>query len=483
VDKKIITIGFEIPGYSELHIPLRSDQSVLDYDVVVFQPDISKFLGLYVNHYLGKPSLLESSAFQLREAASRWRDALREALSHGKTIFVFMPRIEEVFLDTGRREYSGTGRNRQTTNIVEEFINYSMLPLKFTELAAAHGKEIKPAGDLKTLANYWANFADSSEYEVYFDCQDVVPLLVTRTGNKIVGGIIRERTGTTGALVLLPVLHYDRSKFIGKKENKRYWNEEGLTFGEKLRNSLLEIDRALAASRELTPPPEWTRNPQYRLSSESSLEGSISELTKQIERLQSQRSEFSRQLENVGSLRRLLFEKGHGLEDAILEALTIIGLKPERFRDSESEFDAVFVWNEQRFLGEAEGKDNKPVAIDKMSQLERNLSEDFSREDVKDHAKGILFGNAFRLQPPSEREAFFTEKCLSAAKRIRAALVKTPDLFLAAKYVKESGDTDYAARCIDAIVRAEGVAVEFPARPLTEESVSIRKAEKESTKN
>jgi hypothetical protein len=468
MQKKLITIGYEIPGDSDACIPLQSDQSLLDYDVILFQPDISEFLSSYPNFYQGKHSLYESSSFQLREAASRWRNALREAFNHGKTIFVFMSSIEEVFLDTGRREYSGTGRNRQTTNIVEEFSNYSMLPLNFSELKIARGKEIKPAGDLKVLAEYWTTFADSSEYEVYFDCKSVAPLLVTRTGNKTVGGIVRERTGASGALILLPVLHYDRSQFVNEKDNKLYWNKDGLKFGNQLKSSLLEIDRALAAARELTPPPHWTREPNFRLSAESSLESSISDLTKQIERSQVERAKLSAELENAGSLRKLLFEKGAPLEDAILEALALMGLKAERFKDSESEFDAVFVWNDQRFLGEAEGKDNKAVNIDKMSQLERNLSEDFGRDEVKEHAKGVLFGNAFRLQSPSERGEFFTEKCMSAAKRIKAALVRTPDLFLAAKYVKESSDSEFAGQCVQAILKAEGTIVEFPAVPVTE---------------
>jgi hypothetical protein len=328
---------------------------------------------------------------------------------------------------------------------------------------------------LKVLADYWANFADSSEYEVYFDSKNILPLLVTRTGDKTVGGMLRE---TTGAFVLLPVLHYDRSKFIQRKENKRYWNQEGLTFGKKLRNSLLEIDRTLAASRDLTPPPDWTRSPQYRLSSETSLEGSISKLTKQIEHLQSQRSDFSKQLENASSLRRLLFEKGSALENAILEALTIMGLKAVRFKDADSEFDAVFVWENYRFLGEAEGKDKKAIAIDKMSQLERNLSEDFARDDVNDYAKGILFGNAFRLQEPSVRGEFFTEKCISAAKRVKAALVRTPDLFAVAKYAKESSDSAYAGKCVQAILRAEGTIVEFPSMPTAKsaESAKVKEA-------
>lgn len=110
-----------------------------------------------------------------------------------------------------------------------------------------------------------------------------------------------------------------------------------------------------------------------------------------------------------------------------------------------------------------------------MSQLERNLSEDFACEDVNEHAKGILFGNAFRLQKPSERGEFFTEKCVLAAKRIKAALVRTTDLFIAAKYVKESGDAAYAQQCVGSIVRTEGAVVEFPAVPTQTEVVDETK--------
>ena len=72
------------------------------------------------------------------------------------------------------------------------------------------------------------------------------------------------------------------------------------------------------------------------------------------------------------------------LEEAILEALSLLGLKAERYKDTESEFDVLFTWEGHRFLGEAEGKDNKAVNVDKITQLERNLNEDYSREDVQD---------------------------------------------------------------------------------------------------
>ena len=60
-----------------------------------------------------------------------------------------------------------------------------------------------------------------------------------------------------------------------------------------------------------------------------------------------------------------------------------------------------------------------------MSQLERNLQEDFSRDGVDEFAKGVLFGNAFRLAPPEDRGDFFSEKCMKAAKRCK--VVARPD--------------------------------------------------------
>ncbi len=99
----------------------------------------------------------------------------------------------------------------------------------------------------------------------------------------------------------------------------------------------------------------------------------------------------------------------------------------------------------------------------------RNIQEDFARDEVSEHAKGLLFGNAFRLSPVNERAKFFTEKCVSAAKRVGAALIRTPDMFGPAKYLKENSlDTDYAEKCRKAIFIAAGDVVIFPIPPVTE---------------
>jgi hypothetical protein len=143
----------------------------------------------------------------------------------------------------------------------------------------------------------------------------------------------------------------------------------------------------------------------------------------------SARTELLSRLEKEAGLRRLFTNQDR---------------KAERYKDTESEFDVLFTWEDQRFLGEAEGKDNKAINVDKISQLERNLSEDYAKENVQQYAKGMLFGNAFRLQKLTERGEFFTDKCISSAKRLKAALIRTPDLFFPARYVKASGDDDFA---------------------------------------
>ncbi len=152
-----------------------------------------------------------------------------------------------------------------------------------------------------------------------------------------------------------------------------------------------------------------------------------------------------------------------------------MGFVANSYRDDESEFDIVFESPEGRFLGEAEGKDKRAINIDKFSQLERNLQEDFSRKEVDDYAKGVLFGNAFRLTPLEERGEAFTTKCLTAAKRLKVALVRTQDLFGPARYLQSCSNPEYAEACRKVLAQTEGELVRFPEPPEIATIRSIRR--------
>jgi hypothetical protein len=161
-----------------------------------------------------------------------------------------------------------------------------------------------------------------------------------------------------------------------------------------------------------------------------------------------------------------LYEQGKPLEKAVLEGLQILGFSANPFTEGDSEFDVVFTSPEGRFIGEVEGKDNKAINIDKLSQLERNLQEDFAHEDVTEFAKGILFGNAERLTHPSKRREAFTDKVQTGAKRAGVGLVRTPDLFEPVRYLRDQDDPEYAKSCREAIFNATGNIVVFPTPPV-----------------
>jgi hypothetical protein len=126
----------------------------------------------------------------------------------------------------------------------------------------------------------------------------------------------------------------------------------------------------------------------------------------------------------------------------------------------------VFQSQEGRLIGEAEGKDNRAINVDKLRQLAMNIHEDLSREDVREPAKPVLFGNGQRLTPVEARDQIFTAKCIAAAQATSTALVSTTDLFRAVQHVLETGDAAFAADCRKTILLSTGP-VAFP-RPTTD---------------
>ncbi|MDD5327867.1 MAG: hypothetical protein PHY02_08660 [Phycisphaerae bacterium] len=459
--KRIFTVGFELPSSDFEYVRFDSDQTLLDADIILFEPTLGNYNSY--KSYNGKPLLDEYSSFKTKERLDHWQSEIVAAVNAGKLVIVYLTKPVECYRYTGEKEFSGTGRSRSTTNIVTEMSSYESVP-NLTSVTSKKGKEILLEKDATYLAPYWKEFSSPYEIEIGGDVKRV--LLRTRTGNRIVGAAVHR---TPGTLLFLPPLLYDTEKFVSFKKGEEIWTKEALKFGKKLAVTLSVLADSLRESTQATPPPNWTSDSKFRLAKESEIEAEIITLNTQFADLHSKKTSLETELRNTGSLRRLLYEQGYPLEAAILEALKLFDYDAKPFADCESEFDAVFVSPEGRCLGEAEGKDNKAINIDKLSQLERNLQEDFARDDVENFAKGVLFGNAFRLSPLAERGEFFTTKCISAAKRAKIALIRTPDMFIPAKYMKEHPtDMDYAKKCREAIAIAEGEVVVFPTPTLSE---------------
>ncbi|MGA3193295.1 MAG: hypothetical protein ABSD73_12475 [Candidatus Bathyarchaeia archaeon] len=465
---RIFTVGFDLPGGDFEYVSFESDQTLLDADIVLFKPTLGDYHSSEA--FQGKPLLSEHSSFSVGERLKHWRSEITAAVNAGKLVVVYLTKPVQCHRYTGITNFSGTGRNRLQTNIVEPVSSYQAVP-NLKTVTPKTGKETRLEKDPGYFAEYWNQFSSYSAYEVEIEGEFSKVLLRARSGERIVGAAVHTKLGS---LLFLPPLHFGEVNFVRhdafKKE--RYWTEEAGQFGARLASSLSGLAEGIRRERSSTPPPAWTAESKYRLAAEADIEHRVTMLTDQITQLNKEKASLRDELSRAGSLRRLLYEQGKQLESAVLEALDLLGFKAGRFVEGESEFDAVFTSPEGRCLGEVEGKDNKAINVDKISQLERNLHEDFARDQVTEYAKGVLFGNAHRLLPPNERGDFFTDKYASAAARLKVALVRTPDLFPCAKYLKEHPDDKaYASECREAIFSAGGTVVFFPDPPVTVTSV------------
>ncbi|WP_263373289.1 hypothetical protein [Granulicella aggregans] len=491
--KTIVSLG---TGYviaeNVRNIAYNSSDSLLDADIILVGPDLRPYRSSSHETFQGLPCLDDDQSFRLRNDTSHWRAEINSALKSGKTVIVWLLNVPIVAVATGEKRYSGTGRNRQTTRIVEEFDPYCVIPGNFGKIVRRGGQRIRIAHDLGIIATYWHEFGENSQFEAYVDPFKGTSLLETQTGNKTVGGIIKYQN-ITGSLLLLPPPPLDETisgrieTLLAKAPSRSTKNPDDNAKARRVASAkkkaetsvlnqfiatIVNIDKSAQEEGAATPPPTWTEEPAWSLQAESELKEQLKSNAALISALESKRNDLNIQLQKASELRALLFEKGEVLERAILAALHLLGFNAENFTEGDSEFDAIMTDPSGiRLIGEAEGKDSKAINVDKLDQLDRNIKEDFARqpENTAAYAQGVLFGNAHRLSSPNERGEFFTAKCMLAAGRSSISLVRTTDLFEVARYLQKTVDEEFAALCRGAIAGGAGKIVVFPPLPTISE--------------
>lgn len=414
----------------------------------------------------GKPCLDDSQSFRFKECIEHWRREIKQAVGIGKTVIVYLPPLQKFYIDTGRRSYSGTGRNQRIERHVQLYDNYKAIPIKLLPLTATGSSMKLVANGAEILAPYWTEFEKHSSYHVQLTEPEAPACITTQTGNKAVGALSRSQT-SSGTLLCLPDIDFDDDRFIKQNGEEQVWTDVATQFAGRFIASIVALDKALRASSEVTPEPSWVSDPRYVLGQEAALRVQLLEAERRVEEAQKEKEAIVESLTAAGRFRALLFEKGKPLEHVIIEALQLMGFKAAPFRESESEFDVVFECDEGRLIGEAEGKDNKAINIDKLRQLSMNIHEDLQRDEVSAPAKAVLFGNGFRLEPVQERADPFTQKCYTAAATSSTALVATSDLFMVVQHLMKQSDPEFAHLCRQALLGTTG-RVAFPPVPPSE---------------
>ncbi|EIA6787402.1 hypothetical protein K7P57_001459, partial [Enterococcus faecalis] len=122
-------------------VSFRSYNSLLDYDIAII--DLSYISLEYESYknYAGKRLLTENSSFEFLSDFKRIKGEIKDLLALGKTIYVILP-VEPIFyVYTGQKNYSGTGRNRQTTSLVDEVNILNVLPINL-DVTTGFGSKI-----------------------------------------------------------------------------------------------------------------------------------------------------------------------------------------------------------------------------------------------------------------------------------------------------------------------------------------------------
>lgn len=460
--KEILTIGYKIPTFDENDVDFYDDLSLMDADLLVVSPEALTPRGRWVEMTTSDGGCYDVEASRVyKQKIDHLKKEIGDFLNAGKTVFILLTKKEELMLAQNvSTEKKGT-RNYS----IEMYGNYNFLPIDIGTLTSAAGKHIEFSGN-PTFSDFYEKFSSNLEYQLYLENLNGARVIFTgKDKSKVLGADYKVKNGH---LVLLPFIKYDEEKFTKYKGAKEeaYWTEEATQFGKSLVAAFAGIDKNLHIEGSRTPPPDWTSEADFQLAQEKVLQKEIDGKSEDIENLILQRNELLTEIDQEVGLRDLVFENGKILENAINAALEILGYNSENYNDGNLELDHVITSPEgDRFIGEAEGKDNSAINIDKFRQLATNIHEDLQRDEVESPAMGILFGNGFRLTRPAKREEQFTAKCINTAKSSNCVLVRTTDLFHVARYVKESKDEAFAKNCRDALKNGIGGFVDFPTVP------------------
>ncbi|HEX8078764.1 MAG TPA: hypothetical protein VF557_00990 [Jatrophihabitans sp.] len=426
-------------GVDEDHFQFGSSVSLYDYDVVFWKPsETLRIYSTYSGTFKGKDSLSEHQSARLISDVERRRAEFLEFVEMGRCLVVILPGDTEVYVDTGERTYSGTGRNRTTNQIVKKFDLMSAIPTNI-ERTYGTGVEMTSANDLmaslfrKTRA-YWAYRC------VLKNDKTIRPLLHVKGTKKSVAGLIKTKSG--GLLILLPDLllpfaddeehedDADSSDGTGDVESKgeavdeqddEAWPADLLL--SWIESMVVEPDSSL---------PSWTAN--YRFPSE------VERAAKQIE-LERELAEVQHRLDIVKAeqaqderWKTLITGSGPALERRVREALELFGFALEEGDAGRTDLRGEY--KGQRIVVEVKGV-TKSAAEKNAAQLEKWISEEIADGA---HAKGILVVNTWRDTPLRNRtEGDFPDQMLRYCIQREHCLVTGLQLLAMARACHEDG--------------------------------------------
>lgn len=396
-------------------IIFSSDKTILEYDALLV--DLKNIFEEYASHteFNGLPRITDHDSTRLKKDLERRKSEIKEFLKSGKNIVVIDGNDECVYCYSGNKTVSGTGRNAQTTYLVEDVHSSSLLPVTISSLNLT-GRSVFFTN--KKIIDIFNKYIDYIEYRTTYENVEDKNILMTIKGTKKVISYY-EKIGN-GLLIFAPDLAFDKTDH--KKEcalEKKYYND--LTNLNTV-ISQNEIDLPLYSKKYLL------HNEELMISDIEKSKDKLNKLMIDIEKKEAKLHELQNQ--------KVMFTgTGTPLEINSVENFKKIGFSIIKYDPNSVDEDIVIKYKEKVAVVEVKGVSGS--ATEKhTSQIVKWKSEYHIENDIL--PKGILLVNAFNEKELEKRQEYFPNQMLKYATHQEICLLTTIQLYNIKEYLKNN---------------------------------------------
>ncbi len=396
-------------------IIFSSDKTILEYDALLV--DLRNIFEEYASHteFNGLPRITDHDSTRLKKDLERRKSEIKEFLESGKNIIVIDGNDECVYCYSGNKTVSGTGRNAQTTYLVEDVHSSSLLPVTISSLNLT-GRSVFFTN--KKIIDIFNKYIDYIEYRTTYENVEDKNILMTIKGTKKV--ISYYKKIGNGLLIFAPDLAFDKTDH--KKEcalEKKYYND--LTNLNTV-ISQNEIDLPLYSKKYLL------HNEELMISDIEKSKDKLNKLMIDIEKKEAKLHELQNQ--------KVMFTgTGTPLEINSVENFKEMGFSIIKYNPNSVDEDIVIKYKEKIAVVEVKGVSGS--ATEKhTSQIVKWKSEYHIENDIL--PKGILLVNAFNEKELEKRQEYFPNQMLKYATHQEICLLTTIQLYNIKEYLKNN---------------------------------------------
>jgi len=419
---RIGSIGCDFENKDISHVLFRSTMSLLDYDLVLWDPSF-----LFDDYsadsryptYGGYKCLSNDESIRFADELKRRKTELDDLLENGRPLVIFVPTPTSLYRWNGQTTYSGSGRNQKSTYSVEKFDLNDAIPFSTIETVASEGDSIEFRGD-SIFKIYWDRMKEYHFFSAYFRSNIGKPFLFIKGTEKSVGTYIKTKKSF---ILLLPSIDPVRNT---KKESRE--------ISKNFLESLLDLIKKLQTETGDFSLPSWSD--RYKLPGEKDQVNVISEKEREMNELIKIISKEKEKLNRLREYKLLFSGTGKSLELIVKKVFEEIGFTAEKGKIGRD--DLILSYNGKVAVAEIKGL-TKSASEKNAAQLEKWVMEYLSENSI--HPKGFLIINSFNNLPLKDRDKEdFPDQMLKFSEHREHCLITTIQLLGLFLKVKETPD-------------------------------------------